>query len=69
MSPKTIAPNVVSWASDLDPNAAEQAARSATLPFIDGHIALMDIDQVMADQTDLVTIEHGLYQILNYKGT
>lgn len=41
MSPKTIAPNVLSWASDLDPNAAEQAARSATLPFIDGHIALM----------------------------
>lgn len=27
-----------------------------------------DIDQVMADQADLVTIEHTLHQILNYKG-
>jgi len=26
------------------------------------------IDQVMADQADLVTIEHTLRQILNYKG-
>lgn len=28
-----------------------------------------DIDQVMADQQDLVTIDHTLHQILNYKGT
>jgi tRNA-splicing ligase RtcB len=28
-----------------------------------------DIDQVMADQEDLVTIEHTLRQVLNYKGT
>jgi tRNA-splicing ligase RtcB len=28
-----------------------------------------DIDQVMADQADLVKIEHTLRQILNYKGT
>ena len=27
-----------------------------------------DIDQVMADQADLVRIEHTLCQILNYKG-
>lgn len=27
-----------------------------------------DIDQVMADQADLVTIEHTLHSILNYKG-
>lgn len=27
-----------------------------------------DIDQVMADQKDLVTVEHTLRQILNYKG-
>ena len=27
-----------------------------------------DIDQVMADQADLVTIKHTLHQILNYKG-
>lgn len=28
-----------------------------------------DIDRVMADQTDLVEIEHTLTQVLNYKGT
>jgi tRNA-splicing ligase RtcB len=28
-----------------------------------------DIDQVMADQRDLVEIEHTLRQVLNYKGT
>jgi RNA-splicing ligase RtcB len=28
-----------------------------------------DIDQVMADQADLVTVDHSLTQILNYKGT
>jgi tRNA-splicing ligase RtcB len=31
--------------------------------------AYKDIDQVMSDQTDLVSIEHQLHQILNYKGT
>jgi tRNA-splicing ligase RtcB len=31
--------------------------------------AYKDIDQVMADQADLVAIEHTLHQILNYKGT
>jgi tRNA-splicing ligase RtcB len=31
--------------------------------------AYKDIDQVMADQADLVTVEHTLHQILNYKGT
>ena len=30
--------------------------------------AYKDIDQVMADQDDLVTIEHTLHQVLNYKG-
>lgn len=28
-----------------------------------------DIDQVMADQADLVRIDHTLHQVLNYKGT
>lgn len=28
-----------------------------------------DIDQVMADQADLVTVDHVLHQVLNYKGT
>jgi len=31
--------------------------------------AYKDIDQVMADQSDLVAVEHSLHQILNYKGT
>jgi tRNA-splicing ligase RtcB len=31
--------------------------------------AYKDIDQVMADQSDLVAVEHTLHQILNYKGT
>jgi tRNA-splicing ligase RtcB len=31
--------------------------------------AYKDIDRVMADQTDLVAVEHTLHQILNYKGT
>jgi RNA-splicing ligase RtcB len=30
--------------------------------------AYKDIDQVMADQTDLVEVVHTLHQILNYKG-
>lgn len=33
--------NVLSWASDLDDKAMEQAQRSARLPFVDGHLALM----------------------------
>ena len=31
--------------------------------------AYNDIDQVMADQTDLVEVLHTLHQVLNYKGT
>jgi RNA-splicing ligase RtcB len=31
--------------------------------------AYKDIGQVMADQADLVAVEHTLHQILNYKGT
>ena len=31
--------------------------------------AYKDIDQVMADQADLVEIRHTLRQVLNYKGT
>jgi len=31
--------------------------------------AYKDVDQVMADQADLVEVEHALHQILNYKGT
>jgi tRNA-splicing ligase RtcB len=31
--------------------------------------AYKDIDVVMADQADLVSVEHTLHQVLNYKGT
>ena len=31
--------------------------------------AYKDIDQVMADQADLVVVLHTLCQVLNYKGT
>ena len=31
--------------------------------------AYKDIDQVMADQSDLVEVQHTLAQVLNYKGT
>ena len=33
--------NVLNWASDIDPNALEQAERTADLPFVEGHLALM----------------------------
>jgi len=31
--------------------------------------AYKDIDQVMADQADLVEVQHTLRQVFNYKGT
>jgi RNA-splicing ligase RtcB len=31
--------------------------------------AYKDVEQVMADQADLVEVEHTLHQVLNYKGT
>jgi RNA-splicing ligase RtcB len=39
--PTQIAPGVLSWASELDDNTRDQAARTARLPIIVGHIALM----------------------------
>lgn len=33
--------NVLNWASDLDPNALDQAQRAAAMPFVAGHVALM----------------------------
>jgi tRNA-splicing ligase RtcB len=33
--------DVISWATDLDPRAAEQAARTSRLPVVSGHVALM----------------------------
>jgi tRNA-splicing ligase RtcB len=39
--PKEIAPRVLSWASELDELTREQAARTARLPIVAGHVALM----------------------------
>jgi tRNA-splicing ligase RtcB len=33
--------DVLNWASDLDPNALDQAQRTAAMPFVTGHVALM----------------------------
>ncbi|MGH8884184.1 MAG: RtcB family protein [Egibacteraceae bacterium] len=41
MPPKEIAPRVLSWASLLDEEAARQAATTARLPVVRGHVALM----------------------------
>jgi RNA-splicing ligase RtcB len=41
LPPTQVAPKLLSWASDLDPAAAKQAERTARLPFVDGHVALM----------------------------
>ena len=39
--PREVAPNLLSWASVVEPEAIEQAARAARLPFVRGHVALM----------------------------
>ena len=39
--PQEIAPNLLSWASELDELTIEQAARTARLPILAGHLALM----------------------------
>jgi tRNA-splicing ligase RtcB len=39
--PKQVAHNLLSWASDIDEGTVQQAARSARLPFVAGHVALM----------------------------
>lgn len=39
--PHKITPNVLSWATDLDQNTEEQAARAAELPFVESPLALM----------------------------
>lgn len=43
--------NVLSWASDIDPEAIAQAQRAASLPFIHGHLALMPDAHVGAGAT------------------
>lgn len=39
--PQLVAPNLLSWASVIEPGTVQQAARAARLPFIAGHVALM----------------------------
>jgi RNA-splicing ligase RtcB len=39
--PKEVAPNLLSWASELDEQTLAQARRTARLPIIEGHVALM----------------------------
>lgn len=50
MSPKMHG-NVLSWASDIDPEAIAQAQRAASLPFVHGHLALMPDAHVGAGAT------------------
>jgi RNA-splicing ligase RtcB len=39
--PHQAAPNLLSWASDIEAGTIAQAARAARLPFVSGHVALM----------------------------
>ncbi|MEW9531099.1 RtcB family protein [Microbispora sp. NPDC049125] len=39
--PEQVAHNLLSWASDIEAGTIEQAARTARLPFVAGHVALM----------------------------
>lgn len=41
MPPKEVAPKLLSWASELDEQTLAQARRTARLPIIAGHVALM----------------------------
>jgi tRNA-splicing ligase RtcB len=41
MPPKEVAPKLLSWASELDEQTLAQARRTARLPIVDGHVALM----------------------------
>jgi RNA-splicing ligase RtcB len=38
---KQLSSRLLSWASDIEPQALEQAERSSRLPFVHGHVALM----------------------------
>lgn len=41
MSATQVAPKLLSWASDIEQSTVDQAARTARLPFVEGHVALM----------------------------
>jgi tRNA-splicing ligase RtcB (3'-phosphate/5'-hydroxy nucleic acid ligase) len=67
--PIEIAPNVLSWASELDELTTEQAARTARLPILAGHLALMPdahygmgatIGSVLATETAVIPSAVGV---------
>lgn len=39
--PQRVAPNLISWASEVDDRTVEQATRAARMPFVPSHVALM----------------------------
>src|SRR5436305_4068414 len=39
--PTAINDKLISWASDIDPGTIRQAEKTARLPIVDGHVALM----------------------------
>src|SRR3954454_14203682 len=39
--PTTISPKLISWASDIDAGTIRQAEKTARLPIVEGHVALM----------------------------
>jgi RNA-splicing ligase RtcB len=39
--PRTINPKLLSWASEIDPETIRQAEKTARLPIVEGHVALM----------------------------
>lgn len=41
MTAHRVAPKLLSWASDIEQGTVDQAARTARLPFVEGHVALM----------------------------
>ena len=41
MPPKQVRPGLLSWATDIEDATLEQAAKTARLPFVVGHVALM----------------------------
>src|SRR5436305_2374063 len=41
MPAQQLRPKLLSWASDLENDTVEQAARTARLPIVEGHVALM----------------------------
>ncbi len=39
--PETVNPKLLSWASEVDPGTIRQAEKTARLPIVEGHVALM----------------------------